>query len=64
MKITKLNDTKTGRRKGHRSSNNTKENGNHTEATQHGPSQIPSNIGAEHENGKGQNNKSDRARRK
>jgi hypothetical protein len=55
MKITKQNDTKTGRRKGQRSSNNIEENGNHMEATQHGTSQIPPNIRAKQENGNGIN---------
>jgi hypothetical protein len=49
MDINKQNDTKT-RRKGQRSSNNTEENGNHTEETQCGPPQIPPNIGAKQEN--------------
>lgn len=31
------------------SSNNTEEDGNHTEATQHGPSEIPPNTGAKKE---------------
>jgi hypothetical protein len=39
-------------KKEHRSSDSTGENGNHTEETQHGPSQSPPNIGVGHENGK------------
>jgi hypothetical protein len=52
MEIREQNDAKTGRRKEQRSSNSTEENGNHTEETQHGPSQIPPNIEAEQGNGK------------
>jgi hypothetical protein len=51
MEIRKQNNTKTRRRKQQRSSNSTEENGKHTEETQHGPSQIPPNIGADKENG-------------
>jgi len=36
-----------------RASNSTEENGNHTGGTQHGPSQIPHNIGVGQENVKG-----------
>jgi hypothetical protein len=38
-----------------RSSDSTEENGNHTEETQHGPSQSPPNIVVGHENGKKMN---------
>jgi len=48
MVIRKQNSTKPGRRKEQRSSNSTEENGNHTEETQHGSSQIPPNIGVGH----------------
>jgi hypothetical protein len=50
--ITKQNDIKTTNRREQRSSNSTEENGNHTEDTQHGPSQILLNTGAKQENGK------------
>jgi hypothetical protein len=52
MEIRKQNYIKTGRWKQQRSTNNTEENGNHTDETQHGPPQIPSNIRAKQENGK------------
>jgi hypothetical protein len=52
MEIREQNYTETGRRKEQRSSNDTEENGNHTKETEHGPSQIPPNIGTEQENGK------------
>jgi hypothetical protein len=52
MVIRKQNSTKPGRRKEQRSSNNTEENGNHTEEIQHGSSQIPPNIGVRQKNGK------------
>jgi hypothetical protein len=45
-------NTQPGRRKEQRSSDSTKENGNHTEETQHGPSQSPPSIGDGQENGK------------
>jgi hypothetical protein len=45
MVIRKQNTSKPGGRKEQRSSNNTEENGNHTRGTQHGPSQVPPNIG-------------------
>ena len=38
--ITKQNRTKSGRRKEQRSSNSTEDLGNHSEETQHGPSQM------------------------
>jgi len=44
MVIKKQNGIKPGRRNEPRFSNSTEENGNHTEKTQHGPSQIPPNI--------------------
>jgi len=44
MMIRKKDNTQPGRRK-ERSSDSTKENGNHTEETQHGPSQSPPSIG-------------------
>jgi len=52
MVIRKQYNTQLGRKKWQRSSDNTEENGNHTEETQHGPSQSPPNIGVGHENGK------------
>jgi len=52
MMIRKQNNTQPGGRKEQRSSENTEENGNHTQETQHGPSQIPPNIGVGQENGK------------
>jgi hypothetical protein len=42
----KKNYAKTETWKKQRFSKNTKENGNHIEATQYGPSQIPTNITA------------------
>ena len=45
-------NTQLGRRKEQRSSDSTKENGNRTEETQHGPSQSPPTIGVGQENGK------------
>jgi len=50
--IRKQDNTQAGRRKEQRSSDSTEENGNHTKETQHGPSQIPPNIGVGQENGK------------
>jgi len=56
MIIRKQNcNTQPGRRKGQRYSDSTEENGNHTEETQHGPSQSPPNIGFGQENGKSLN---------
>jgi hypothetical protein len=52
MAIGKQNSTKPGRRKQEISSNRIEENGNHTEETLRGPSQIPPNIEAGQENGK------------
>ena len=53
MMIRKINyNTQPGRRKEQRSSDSTEENGNHTEETQHGPSQSPPNIGVRQESGK------------
>jgi len=52
MMIRKQDNTQPGRRKEQRSSDSTEENGNHTEETQHGPSQSPPNIGVGQENGK------------
>ena len=51
MVIRKQNSTKPGRRKEQRSSNSPEENSKHTEETQHGPLQIPCNIGFGQENG-------------
>ena len=51
MVIRKQDNTQLGRKKEQRSSDSTEENGNHTEETQHGPSQSPLNIGVGHENG-------------
>jgi hypothetical protein len=45
MVIGKQNILNPGGRKEQRSYNSTGGNGNHTEEIQHGPSQIPSNIG-------------------
>ena len=50
MMIRKKGNTKPGRRKEQRSSDSTKENGNHTEETQLGPSKSPPNIGERQEN--------------
>jgi hypothetical protein len=50
--IRKQDNTQTGRRRKQRSSDSTEENGDHTEETQHGPSQSPPNIGVEQENRK------------
>jgi len=47
----KQDNTQSRRRKEQRSSDSTEENGNHTEETQHGPSQSPPNIGVGQENG-------------
>jgi len=52
MMIRKQNNTQPGRRKEQRSSDSTEENGNHTEETQHGPSQCPPNIRVRQEKGK------------
>jgi len=52
MMIRKKDNTQRGRRREQRSSDSTKENGNHTEETQHGPYQSPPNIGHGQENGK------------
>jgi hypothetical protein len=51
MMIRKQDSTKPVRRKEQRTSDSTEENGNHTEETQHGPSQSPPNIGVGQENG-------------
>ena len=51
MVIRKQDNTQLGRKKEQRSSDSTEENGNHTEETQHVPSQSPPNIGVGHENG-------------
>ena len=45
MMIRKKDNTQSGRRKEQRSSDSTKEKGNRTEETQHGPSQSPPSIG-------------------
>jgi hypothetical protein len=50
--VIRNNSTKPGRRKEQISSNSIEENGNNTEETPRGPSQIPPNIGAGQENGK------------
>jgi len=50
--IRKQDNTQPGRSKEQRSSENTEENVNHTEETQHGPSQSPLIIGVREENGK------------
>jgi len=50
--IRKQDNIQPGKRKEQRSSDSTEENGNHTEETQHGPSQCPPNIGVGQENGK------------
>jgi len=52
MMITEQDNTQLRRRKEQRSSDSTEENGNHTEETQHGPSQSPPNIGVGQENEK------------
>jgi hypothetical protein len=52
MVIRKQDKTRLGRMKEQRSSDSTEENSNHTEETQHGPSQSPPNIGFGQENGK------------
>ena len=52
MLIRKQDNTQLGIRKGQRSSDSTEENGNHTEETEHEPSQSPPNIGVGQENGK------------
>ena len=52
MMIKKKDNTQLGRRKEQWSSDSTKENGNHTEETQHGSSQSPPSIGDGQENGK------------
>ena len=52
MMIMKKDNTQPGRRKEQGSSDSTKENGNHTEETQYGPSQSPPSIGDGQENGK------------
>jgi hypothetical protein len=52
MMVRKQDITQPQRRKEERSSDRTEENGNHTEETQHGPSQNPPNIGVGQENGK------------
>lgn len=52
MVIRKRNSTKPGRRREQRSSNSTVGNGNRTEGTQHGPSEIARNIAVGQENGK------------
>jgi hypothetical protein len=53
MVIRKQNISKQWGRKEQRYCNSTEENGNHTGQTQHGPSQIPPNIGVGQEYGKG-----------
>jgi hypothetical protein len=63
MVITKQNNTKSGRRKEQRSSNSTEDGVNHTEETQHGPSQIPPNIRVRHEIGKEWNKRFDGVKR-
>jgi hypothetical protein len=50
MVIRKQDNTQLGRKKEQRSTDSTEENGNHTEETQHGPSQSPPNIGVGLEN--------------
>ena len=55
MVIRKQENTKSGRRKEQRSSDSIEENGNHTEETQLGPPQNPSNIRVEQENLQKQN---------
>jgi len=50
--IRKQHNTQPERRKVQGSSESSEENGNHTEETQHGPSQSPPNIGVGQENGK------------
>jgi hypothetical protein len=52
MVIRKQDNTQLSKRKEQRSSDSTVENGNHPEETQHGPSQRPSNVGLEQENGR------------
>jgi hypothetical protein len=52
MVIRKQDNTQLRRKKEQKPSDSTEENGNHTEKTQHGPSQSPPNIGVEQENGK------------
>ena len=52
MMIRKKDNTQQGRRKEQRSSDSTKENGNHAEETQLEPSQSPPNIGDGQEIGK------------
>ena len=52
MMIRKQDNIQPGKRKEQRSSDSTEENGNRTEETQYGPSQIPPNIGVLQENGK------------
>jgi hypothetical protein len=64
MVIRKQDNTQLGRKKEQRSSDSTEENGNHTEETQHGPSQSPPNIGVGHENGKNWTNESNEAKRR
>jgi len=51
-RINNNNNNNNNKRKEQRSSDSTEENGNHTEETQHGPSQSPPNIGFGQENGK------------
>jgi hypothetical protein len=48
--IRKQDSTTPGRRKEQKSPASTEQNGNHTEGTQNGPSQIPHNIGVGQEN--------------
>ena len=64
MMIRKQDNTQLRRRKEQRSSNSIEENGNHTEETQNGPSQISPNIGFGQENGKKLANESDGAKRR
>jgi hypothetical protein len=63
MMIRKQDNTQL-RRKEQRSSKSTEENGNHTEETQNGPSQISPNIGVGQENGKKLANESDGSERR
>jgi len=62
MMIRKQHNKQPGRRKEQRSSDRTEENGNHTQETQHGPSQIPPNIGVVQENGNKLNKRIRRSR--
>ena len=55
MMIRKQDNTQSGRRRKQGSSDSTEEIGNHTEETQHGPSQRPPNIRVKQENRKNSN---------